>query len=130
MVRILAAIRYSILALIVLQVLDASSAQAAGDPEKGATIFRRCATCHSVQEGGPNKVGPGLFGIIGRKVASLSGYMYSMAMESANFVWTEDKLISFLAHPQQVLPGTKMPFSGLSNVEDASNIVAYLASLK
>lgn len=130
MVRILAVIRYSIFAIVVLQVLDASSAQAAGDPVKGATIFRRCATCHSAQEGGPNKIGPGLFGVIGRKVASLSGYMYSMAMESADFVWTEDKLISFLTRPQQVLPGTRMPFSGLSNAEDASNIVAYLASLK
>jgi cytochrome c len=130
MVRILAVIRYSIFALVVLQAFDASSAQAAGDPVKGATIFRRCATCHSVQEGGPNKIGPGLFGVIGRKVASLSGYMYSMAMESADFVWTEDKLISFLTRPQQVLPGTRMPFSGLSNAEDASNIVAYLASLK
>jgi cytochrome c len=130
MVRILAVTRHSVLALVVLQVLTASSAQAAGDPEKGAKIFGRCATCHSVQEGSPNKVGPGLFGIIGRKVASLSGYMYSMAMESADFVWTEDKLISFLAHPQQVLPGTKMSFSGLSGVEDASNVVAYLASLK
>ena len=130
MVRILAVTRYSVLALVVLHVLSASSAQAAGDPVKGATIFRRCATCHSVQEGGSNKAGPGLFGVIGRKVASLSGYMYSMAMESADFVWTEDKLISFLTHPQQILPGTKMPFGGLSSVEDASNIVAYLASLK
>jgi cytochrome c2 len=51
-------------------------------------------------------------------------------MEPADFVWIEDKLISFLAHPQQVLPGTRMPFSGLSNVDDASNIVAYLASLE
>lgn len=130
MVRILAAIRHSVLALVVLEVLHASSAWAAGDPEKGAIIFRRCAACHSVQEGSPNKAGPGLFGIIGRKVASLPGYMYSMAMESADFVWTEDKLISFLTHPQQVLPGSKMPFMGLSRVDDASNIVAYLASLK
>jgi cytochrome c len=128
MVRILA--RYSVLVLVALLVLTASSARAAGDPEKGAKIFGRCAACHSVQEGNPNKVGPGLFGIIGRKVASLSGYMYSAAMESADFVWTEDKLISFLEHPQQVLPGTKMPFSGLPSVDDASNIVAYLKSLK
>ena len=118
------------MALVALQVLSASSARADGDAEKGAKIFTRCATCHSMQEGSRNKIGPPLSGIVGRKVASLSGYMYSMAMESANFVWTEDKLISFLAHPQQVLPGTRMPFSGLSSVEDASNIVAYLASLK
>jgi cytochrome c len=130
MVCILAVTRYSVLALVVLQVLHASSAQAAGDPEKGAQIFRRCSACHSVQEGNPNKAGPGLFGIIGRKVASLPGYMYSPAMESADFVWTEDKLVSFLTHPQQVLAGTRMPFMGLSRVEDASNIVAYLASFK
>jgi cytochrome c len=129
-VRILTVIRHSILALAVLQALSASSALAAGDAEKGARIFARCATCHSIQAGTRNKIGPSLSGIVGRKVASLAGYMYSMAMESANFVWTEDKLISFLAHPQQVLPGTRMPFSGLDSVEDATNIVAYLASLK
>ena len=127
MVRVLA--RCSVLALVVLQVLHASPAQA-GDAEKGAQAFRRCAACHSIQEGNPNKAGPGLFGIIGRKVASLPGYMYSPAMEAADFVWTEDRLISFLAHPQQVLPGTRMPFMGLSRIEDASNIVTYLASLK
>ena len=129
MVRILTITRSSVLALVVLQVLHASSAQA-GDAEKGAQAFKRCTACHSVQERNSNKAGPGLFGIIGRKVASLPGYMYSPAMESADFVWTEDRLISFLTHPQQVLLGTKMPFMGLSRVDDASNIVAYLASLK
>jgi cytochrome c len=53
-----------------------------------------------------------------------------MAMESADFVWTDDKLVSFLQRPQQLLPGTKMPFSGLSSIDDASNIAAYLNSLK
>jgi cytochrome c len=130
MVRILAATRYSVLVLVVIQALCISSAQAAGDPEKGANAFKRCAICHSAQAGGPNKVGPNLFGIIGRKAASVMGYMYSMAMESAGFVWTEGQLISFLQHPQQVLPGTKMPFSGLSSIDDASDIVAYLNSLK
>ena len=127
MVRVLA--RCSVLAFVVLQVLHVSSAQA-GDAEKGVKAFKRCAACHSVQEGNPNKAGPGLFGIIGRKVASLPGYMYSPAMASVDFVWTEDRLISFLTHPQQILPGTRMPFMGLSRIEDASNIVTYLASLK
>ncbi len=127
MVRVLA--RCSVLALVVLQVLHGSPAQA-GDAEKGEKAFRRCAACHSVQEANPNKAGPGLFGIIGRKVASLPGYMYSPAMASVDFVWTEDRLISFLTHPQQILPGTRMPFMGLSRIEDASNIVTYLASLK
>jgi cytochrome c len=130
MVRILAVTRHFVLVLAALHGLSASSAQAAGDPEKGASTFRRCATCHSVQAGSPSKIGPNLFGVIGRKAASLSDYMYSMAMEAAGFVWTEDTMISFLQRPKQMLPGTKMPFSGLTNIDDAANIVAYLKSLK
>jgi cytochrome c len=130
MVRILAAARCLVLALAALQVICTSSAQAAGDPEKGAKSFRRCAICHSVQADGPNKVGPNLFGVVGRKAAAIPGYMYSMALEMAPFAWTEDKLVSFLERPKQVVPGTKMSFNGLTSVDDALDIVAYLKSLK
>jgi cytochrome c len=129
MVRVLDVAWCCALVLLAVQLTNISSAHAAGDPEKGAKMFRRCATCHSANVGGTNKVGPNLFGIVGRKVASLSDYMYSMAMESADFVWSEDKLTVFLQHPQQFLLGTKMPFNGL-NGDDASDIVAYLKSLK
>jgi len=130
MVRILAAARCFVLGFVVFQVVCASSAQAAGDPEKGAKAFRRCAICHSVQADGPNKIGPNLFGIVGRRAAAIQSYMYSMALEMAAFAWTEDRLISFLQRPKQVLPGTKMSFNGLTSVDEAWDIVAYLKSLK
>jgi len=100
---------------------------AAVDSEAGAKVFRKCAACHTVEAGGPNKLGPNLHNIIGRQVASHEGYSYSGAMsEKSDETWSYESLDSFLAAPKDVVPGTKMAFAGLSKAEDRAAVIAYL----
>lgn len=107
-----------------------SSAHAAGNAEAGAGLFNRCAICHSNTKGGPNKLGPNLFGIIGRKTGTYPGFSYSAAMKHAGFAWTAAKLNAYLADPQKVVPGNNMPLAGISDAGQRADIVAYLAALK
>lgn len=106
-----------------------SSAHAA-DAGNGKTIFARCAICHTVKKGGPNGLGPNLFGVAGRKSASAPGFMYSGALKNSGITWTNDKLKSWITAPARLVPGTKMAFGGISNPKQADDVVAYLGSLK
>lgn len=101
-----------------------------GDPVAGAQVFHRCAACHSVTPGAPSGIGPNLSGVVGRRAGSLPKYQYSNAMRSSGLIWTRDNIDRFLAAPRTVVPGTKMPFAGLSNAQDRSNITAYLSGAK
>ena len=114
--------------LIVLGMV--SAAQAAGDVKAGEGLFNRCAICHSDAKGAPNKLGPNLFGVVGRKAGTFPGYSFSDAMKRAGFVWTPAKLSDYLASPQKVVPGNNMPFAGIADPKQRAAIVAYLASLK
>jgi len=107
-----------------------SAAYAAGDASAGAGIFNRCAICHSNTKGGPNKLGPDLFGVIGRRAGTYPGFSYSAAMKRAGFVWTPGKLSDYLASPQKVVPGNAMPFAGIDDPKQRADLVAYLATLK
>jgi len=106
------------------------TAYGAGDASAGAGIFNRCAMCHSNTKGGPNKLGPGLFGVVGRKAGTYQGFSYSAAMKHAGFVWTPGKLNDYLASPQKVVPGNAMPFAGIADPKQRADLVAYLATLK
>ena len=111
----------------------ASQAQAApaGDAKNGQAVFMdNCAVCHSNERGAPNKIGPNLFGIVGRKSATAAGYMYSPAMMMANLTWDDANLNEFLAGPQKKVAGTKMGFPGFSDPGEQADTVAYLNSLK
>ncbi len=108
----------------------ASAGHAAGNPANGAAVFDRCAICHSNTKAGGNKLGPDLFGIVGRKAGTYPGYSYSAAMKGSGITWTPDKLDAYLAVPQQVVPGNKMPFAGVSNAAQRADLVAYLGTLK
>ena len=110
--------------------LLATPALAAGNAGNGKTLFGRCAICHNVQKGGPNGLGPNLFGVAGRKAASLPNYSYSGALKGANITWTNDKLKAWVMGPYKLVPGTKMAFGGLSNPAQADDVVAYLNTLK
>ncbi len=101
----------------------------AGDVEAGAKVFKKCKACHAV-EAGTNKVGPSLFGIFGREVATVEGFNYSGAMEALGGSWTAERLDEFLTKPKDMVPGTKMSFSGLRKEADRLNVIAYLESLK
>ena len=109
--------------------LLASQALAA-DAKNGATVFERCVICHSNAKGAPAKIGPNLFGVVGRKAGTTPEFAYSAAMKSAGFVWTTDKLTAYAQHPQAVVPGNRMAFGGISSGKDAADLAAYLATLK
>ena len=102
----------------------------AGDAAKGKEVFQRCAICHMVAKDGGNGLGPNLFGVVGRKAGTASGFSYSSAMKSSGITWTPDKLTAYVQHPGAVVPANRMAFAGLGNPEQASDVVAYLATLK
>jgi cytochrome c len=117
-------------AILVAAMLVAGSAQAAGNAASGASVFARCAICHSNAKGAGNMIGPNLFGVVGRKAGTAPGFSYSPAMAKAGFVWTNQKLDAYIAQPQAVVPGNKMPFAGLPSATQRADLVAYLDGLK
>jgi cytochrome c len=110
--------------------LGGTAAQAAGSPTAGKQVFARCAICHSDTKGAPNKIGPNLWGVVGSKPGTVPGFNFSPAMKKANFTWTDEKLEAYVMHPQQVVPGNRMPFGGLSSHKQAEDLVAFLDTLK
>lgn len=99
------------------------------DVAAGQKLFKKCSICHTVAAGGPNRVGPNLFGIVGRPVGSHAGYRYSGAMAGFGGIWTVEGLNGYLTKPKDFLPGTKMKFSGLKKEQDRADLIAYLATL-
>ncbi|MEL7463044.1 MAG: c-type cytochrome [Pseudomonadota bacterium] len=99
----------------------------AGDPEKGAKVFRKCKACHVVDEE-KNKVGPHLVGVFGRQAASVDGYKYSKAFKGLDVVWTPEEMAAFLKKPRDYVKGTKMSFGGLKKQSDIDDVIAYIAA--
>jgi cytochrome c len=102
---------------------------ASADPAAGENVFKKCASCHSVDPSGTNKVGPGLYGVVGRPVASHEGFNYSAAMKdhvSVDPDWSYEALNHFLHAPKKYVPGTAMGFAGLKKEDDRANVIAYL----
>jgi cytochrome c len=102
---------------------------AAADIEAGKATFKKCALCHA-SEKGKNKVGPSLFGIVGRKSGNLDNYNYSDGMKKFDQVWTPQTLDTYLADPRTVVPGTKMIFPGIKDETEREDLIAYLETLK
>ncbi len=100
-----------------------------GDAAAGKQVFVKCSLCHYI-EPGKVKIGPPLYGVVGRPSASVAGYNYSSAMKAYNHVWTPENLFTYLAAPMKVVPGTKMTFVGLPSETDRKNVIAYLGTLK
>lgn len=98
---------------------------AGADLARGEKVFKKCKSCHSL-EPGKNKLGPTLYGLVGRPVASVEGYSYSAAMKEKGGTWTVEALDAFLAKPKEFVPGTKMSFSGLRKPEDRAAVIAYI----
>ena len=99
------------------------------DLAKGQRVFKKCAACHTVDDGGKNKIGPNLWNIVNRTVASHEGFSYSDAMAAEEGAWDFERLNRFLSDPKGTVTGTKMAFKGLSRDGDRADMLAYLRSL-
>ena len=117
-------------ALVALACLGADPGRAAGDAAKGKSAFvRQCAICHTVEEGGPDRFGPNLFGVLHRKAGAVAGFGYSRAFKAAaSWDWNEDLVAGWIGAPGVMVPGTAMGvFQGVAQ-SDRDDIVAYLAT--
>jgi cytochrome c len=118
---------------------DAKEAAAPSEPiekllqtasvEKGAAAAKKCAACHTFEKGGPNRVGPNLFGIVERARASEAGFNYSAAMKGKGGKWTYDDLNKFIANPKGFVPGTAMGFAGIPKDSERADVISYLHTL-
>lgn len=102
---------------------------ASASPEKGQATAKQCQACHTLEKGGPNRVGPNLWGIVDRARASEAGFNYSSAMKAKGGKWTYDELNKFLTSPRNYIPGTAMGFAGLSRDTQRADVIAYLRTL-
>ena len=100
-----------------------------GTEEHGEKVFRKCSACHVVAKGGKNKIGPALYGVLGRKSASVSGYKYSKALTTHGKVWSFTEMNSYLIKPQAHIKGTKMAFAGLKKEKDRASVILYMNSM-
>ena len=92
----------------------------------GAKIFSKCKACHSIAKGGGNKIGPALWGVLGRKAGSLSDYKYSKAMIAYGKPWSFEEMDGFLAKPKEWIKGTKMSYAGLKSAKDRASLILYM----
>ncbi len=98
-----------------------------GDPVAGKASFTVCKTCHVVTQG-QNRIGPSLYGVVGRTSGSVPGFTYSAANKNSHIVWTEPVLYQYLLAPQAYVPGTKMTYPGLKDAQKRADVIAYLKS--
>lgn len=99
------------------------------DAEKGKGGTKACQACHSFEKGGPNKIGPDLWGVVERKKGSHEGFDYSAGMKEKGGAWTYEDLNAFLTKPSDYVKGTKMAFGGIGSPQDRANVIAYLRTL-
>ena len=119
------------LALVLAAGLGAGTAQAADMAKGQAAFVRQCAICHTIDKGGENRLGPNLFGVVGRRAGTVQGFKYTNAFRNtANFEWSEGLLGPWISLPAVMVPGTAMgTFPGVSD-RDKDDIVAYVAAQK
>ena len=96
--------------------------------EKGANAAKKCAACHTFGKGEPNRVGPNLYGVVGRPKGTEGGFDYSGAMKGKGGNWTVEDLNAFLTNPKAFVPGTKMTFAGVTRGSERADVIAFLNS--
>jgi cytochrome c len=106
-------------------------AQDADQVAMGEQVFKRCVVCHKIGEGAENGTGPALTGVIGRTAGAAEGFDFSDAMVAVGedgLVWDDENLMSYLANPKAMVPGTKMIFAGLKSEDDRRAVIAYMTA--
>lgn len=96
------------------------------DAAAGEAVFRKCAACHTITQGGPSGLGPNLWGSVGADIAHVPGFAYSEPLRTKEGTWTWENLSDWLSSPRTFAPGTKMTFAGLSDPQDRANLIAYM----
>jgi len=115
---------WTVLAMVVLLASPWRPAGAA-DATRGQEIYRKCASCHTIEANGRNRAGPRLHGLFGRVAGSVADYRYSEALKSSGIIWTDQTLDAYLKDSEAFVPGTKM-YGGLSQDQDREDLIAYL----
>jgi cytochrome c len=108
------------------KVIDLAELMKIADIDRGAKIFKKCASCHNAGKDEGAKVGPGLYGVVGRAKGIFAGFSYSEAMKAKGGIWDRDAINQFITKPKDYLPGTKMAFAGLKKPQDRADVISYL----
>ena len=106
--------------------VDMASLLAMGDIAHGEKVYKKCKACHSIKQGGGNKIGPALWNVIFRPVGSITDYKYSKALLSYGKEWTWEEMNGFLIKPSKWIPNNKMGFAGLKSEKDRASVILYL----
>ena len=109
--------------------VDLATLLAAADAQKGRQTAQVCTSCHTFDQGGQDRIGPSLWGVVGRNVASRGTFTYSSAFRAQTGSWTYERLDHYLTNPAKAVPGNKMGFAGLRKAEDRANVIAFLSTL-
>jgi cytochrome c len=109
--------------------IDIASLMQNANESLGAKIIKKCISCHTLDKGGSNKIGPNLWNIH-ESTKATKNYNYSKAMASKEGTWSDENLFNFLRNPKEYIPGTKMMFAGLKKPEEAAAVIAFLKTLK
>tara|TARA_B100001250_G_scaffold357437_1_gene333162 strand:- start:5417 stop:5938 length:522 start_codon:yes stop_codon:yes gene_type:complete len=107
---------------------DIMALLASANASEGEKVFKKCASCHSISRGGKNKIGPALWGVIGRQVGTVAEYKYSKSLIAYGKKWSFEEMNGFLIKPKEWIPGTKMAFAGLKNEKDRASLILYMNS--
>ncbi|MGI9433758.1 MAG: c-type cytochrome [Geminicoccaceae bacterium] len=118
-------IRISSLAALIALALASNAAVADGDAAKGEKVYKKCKTCHVIDDE-KNKVGPHLVGIMGRAAGAVDGFKYSAAMMESGITWDEESIAAYLADPKGYIKGNKMAFPGLKKEDQIADVIAYI----
>ncbi len=102
---------------------------ASASVENGKKVAKKCASCHTFDKGGANKIGPNLWDVVGQKPAQVAGYSYSSALQGMGKAWDYEELSLFLYKPKDYAKGTKMTFAGIKSDQDRADLIAYMRSL-
>ena len=112
----------------IVEAVDIKTLLAMGNMAHGEKVFKKCSACHMIAADGKNKIGPNLWGVIGRTAGAINDYNYSKAMKAYAKEWTFEEMNSYLIKPQAYIKGTKMAFAGLRKEKDRASVILYMNS--